>query len=130
MNNGLMTTTLMDCMAAMPCAAGRRARAFITKDEKAKKTPPISPQPSVERSVKARSNLSIILNLRSSNSTQSQKSFEDVKGVRRRGTGSDAPHTVPLSTGEQGAENLLAPLAQRRRRRRLRRPRFRNGVRL
>src|SRR5262245_48969559 len=63
-NNGLITTTLMDCMAAMPCAAGRRARAFITKDEKAKKTPAINPQPSAEKSVKAKSNLSIILNSR------------------------------------------------------------------
>ena len=46
----------------MPCAAGRRARAFITKDEKAKKTPAINPQPSAEISVKAKTNLSIILN--------------------------------------------------------------------
>src|SRR5262245_16283079 len=65
-NNGLITTTLMDCMAAMPCAAGRRARAFITKDEKAKKTPAINPQPSAEKSVKAKSNLSIILSLQAS----------------------------------------------------------------
>jgi hypothetical protein len=50
-------------MAAAPCAAGRRPRAFITKDEKAKKTPAISPQPSAEKSVKAKSNLSVILDL-------------------------------------------------------------------
>src|SRR5262245_29468459 len=99
MNNGLMTVTLMDCMAAMPCAAGRRARAFITKEEKAKKTPPINPQPSAEKSVKAKSNLSIILGLLSS------PSFSAFARL----------------IGEQGAENVVAPLAQRRRRRRLRR---------
>ena len=31
---------LIDCIAAMPCAAGRRRRADITNVEKAKNTPP------------------------------------------------------------------------------------------
>ena len=41
-----MTTTLIDCIAAIPSADGTRARAFITKLENAKKTPPISADPS------------------------------------------------------------------------------------
>ena len=39
MNQRLMTITLIDCMAAMPCGGGRFPRAFITNVEKAKKTP-------------------------------------------------------------------------------------------
>jgi hypothetical protein len=41
-------------MAAMPCVGWSWARAFITKDEKAKKTPAISPQPSAEKSFNAK----------------------------------------------------------------------------
>ncbi|WP_293302548.1 hypothetical protein [Microcoleus sp. PH2017_27_LUM_O_A] len=41
-------------MAAMPCAGGSRLRAFITKVEKAKKTPAISPQPSADKSFNAK----------------------------------------------------------------------------
>src|SRR6187551_1106680 len=57
-NSGLITTTLMEFMAAIPSRAGRRARAFITATEKAKKNPAISPQPSAVASVKAKSKLS------------------------------------------------------------------------
>jgi hypothetical protein len=45
----LITVILMDCMAAMPCDGWSRARALITKVEKAKKTPAISPQPCAEK---------------------------------------------------------------------------------
>jgi len=45
-NQRFSTTTLMDCMARTPCAGRRRAKAGITKLEKPKKTPAISPQPS------------------------------------------------------------------------------------
>jgi hypothetical protein len=43
---------LIDCIAAIPSAEGRRARAFITEVEKAKKSPPINPHPSAVTSVK------------------------------------------------------------------------------
>ena len=33
----------MACMAAVPCAKGSRANAFMTKLEKAKSTPPVMP---------------------------------------------------------------------------------------
>jgi hypothetical protein len=39
----LITTTLMDCIAAISCACGNAARAFITNAENAKKTPAMSP---------------------------------------------------------------------------------------
>ena len=45
-NEGFITTTLIDCIAAIPSEEGTRARAFITKLENAKKTPPISADPS------------------------------------------------------------------------------------
>jgi hypothetical protein len=51
---------LMDCMAAMPSAGGSRPSAFITKAEKAKKTPAINPQPSAVKSVKAKRGLSTV----------------------------------------------------------------------
>jgi len=60
MNPGLTTVTLMDCMAAIPCAGERRASAFITNAEKAKNTPPITPQPSPDENVRMEINLSII----------------------------------------------------------------------
>ena len=51
-NQEFTTATLMDCIAAMPSSAGSRANAFITKVEKAKKTPAIVPQPSAVTSVR------------------------------------------------------------------------------
>ena len=45
-------------MAAMPCEGERRAKAFITKAEKAKKTPAINPLPSAEVKVKIEISLS------------------------------------------------------------------------
>jgi hypothetical protein len=50
----------MDCMAAMPAPRGWRAGAFITKAEKAKKTPAISPQPSAARNAKTKNSSLII----------------------------------------------------------------------
>jgi hypothetical protein len=50
----------MDCMAAMPSADGRRARAFITQTEKAKKSPAIKPHPSAATSPKVKSKVSVI----------------------------------------------------------------------
>jgi hypothetical protein len=38
-NHLFSTTTLIDCIAAIPCTEGTRAKAFITKFEKAKKIP-------------------------------------------------------------------------------------------
>ena len=46
------TTTLIDCMAATPCAGGTRAKAFITKFEKAKKIPATRPEPSAAANVR------------------------------------------------------------------------------
>src|SRR5215211_6743051 len=54
MNAGVTATWLIDCMAAMPWAGWRRARAFITKLEKAK-TPAFSPQLSAVTAVSATS---------------------------------------------------------------------------
>jgi len=56
----LITTTLIDCKAAILCAAGSRVRAFITNVENAKKTPAISPQPSAETRVRPSSQESLI----------------------------------------------------------------------
>jgi len=39
-NQGLITVTLMRCMARMPCAEGMDANARITNVEKVKNTPP------------------------------------------------------------------------------------------
>src|SRR6266536_5833943 len=52
MNDRLRTTTLIDCIAATPCAGAMRARAGITKLENAKKTPATSPEPSAAQKVK------------------------------------------------------------------------------
>src|SRR5262245_9928102 len=59
-NHGFRTTTLIDCIAAMPSAGASRARAFMTKDENAKKTPATSPQPSAATSVKAKRSWSVV----------------------------------------------------------------------
>src|SRR6266566_1791777 len=58
-NNGLNAAALMNCMAAMLCVAARRPSPFMTKAEKAKKTPAISPQLSAEINVKVKSRLLI-----------------------------------------------------------------------
>ena len=39
MNDGLMAAMLIDCIAAIPCGAGKRPSARITMVEKANKTP-------------------------------------------------------------------------------------------
>ena len=44
--SGLITTTLMRCIAAMPGPGGSCASARITKAENAKKTPPMVAAPS------------------------------------------------------------------------------------
>ncbi len=44
---------LTDWNAAMPRGGGRRAKAFMTKLEKAKKTPPAEPEPSAAKTVSA-----------------------------------------------------------------------------
>src|SRR5262249_32710572 len=53
-NDRLSTTTLIDCIAAIPCAAGRRCSAPITKEEKAKKTPAMTPGPRAARRVRTK----------------------------------------------------------------------------
>jgi len=124
----------------------------MTKVEKAKKTPAISQQPSAEKRVKAKSNLLVILDLQYTinivlhiqsqifHSWAGRKAFfsflrmEDVELKMENGVSSiETPYTnlvIFELSGEQRAENVCAPLAHRRRRRRLRRPRFRNDVRL
>ena len=57
-NTGFRTATLMDCMAAMPLAGGRRPSAVITKDEKAKE-PADQAAPSADRNVNTNSRRSI-----------------------------------------------------------------------
>src|SRR6476646_11902695 len=52
-NTGFSTTTLTDCMAEMPDAGGMRPRAAMTHAEKARKKPPMRPEPSAARNVKA-----------------------------------------------------------------------------
>src|SRR5215472_5057461 len=49
--SGLRMAILMDCIAAILPAAGRRARACITATEKAKKSPAINPHPSAVTNV-------------------------------------------------------------------------------
>ncbi|MCC5645401.1 hypothetical protein LC607_21120 [Nostoc sp. CHAB 5824] len=61
MNNGLIAVILMDCIAAIPSFGWSRVRAFITKVEKAKKTPATSPQPSAENSFNAKSKLLVVV---------------------------------------------------------------------
>jgi hypothetical protein len=46
MNTGVTASSLIDCIAAIPCGAGSRFNAGITKVEKAKNTPATRPQPS------------------------------------------------------------------------------------
>ena len=58
-NTGFSTATLIDCIAAMPPAGGRRPSAVITKVEKTKNRPPIRPEPSAERNVTTDSRRSI-----------------------------------------------------------------------
>jgi hypothetical protein len=60
MKAGVNAATLMACMVATPCAGCSRARAFITKLEKAKKTPAFSPQPRAVTKVNVKRNLSIV----------------------------------------------------------------------
>src|SRR5262245_19819653 len=60
-NSGLIIATLMDCMAPIPSADGRRARAFITAAEKAKKSPAINPQPSAATSVMVKVKPSLVV---------------------------------------------------------------------
>jgi hypothetical protein len=52
-NAGVIAATLIACMAAMPCRAGSRARAPITKAENAKKTPATTPHPRAATNVSA-----------------------------------------------------------------------------
>jgi hypothetical protein len=55
MNSGLITTTLMRCIAATPAGTDSSDNAFITKVEKAKNTPPTMPAPTEARSTSAKS---------------------------------------------------------------------------
>src|SRR5262249_44704843 len=48
-NTGLRIVRLIDCMAAMPVAAGRRPKACMMKAEKAKNSPAIMPAPRAAR---------------------------------------------------------------------------------
>ena len=55
MKTGVMAVMLIDCIAAIPCAAGMRASAGMTNVEKAKKTPPTTPQPIEQAKVRVES---------------------------------------------------------------------------
>lgn len=52
MKAGVMTVTLIEFIAAIPPAAGRRASAGMTKLEKAKNTPPTTPEPIAAMKIK------------------------------------------------------------------------------
>ncbi len=45
MKVGVITVMLIEFIAAMPCGTGSRASAAMTKLEKAKNTPPTTPEP-------------------------------------------------------------------------------------
>jgi hypothetical protein len=47
-----VTATLMDCIAAIAWAGERRANAFMTKVENAKKIPATTAEPSADRNVR------------------------------------------------------------------------------
>lgn len=64
-NIGFIAAIFMDFIAAMPCGGERAASAFITNVENAKKTPPMSPQPSADNRVKVKSNLLVIIGVAS-----------------------------------------------------------------
>src|ERR687897_309285 len=53
MNAGVTAVTLIDCMAATPSRGRSSASAGMTKLEKAKNTPPFSPQPTAAAIVSA-----------------------------------------------------------------------------
>jgi hypothetical protein len=53
MNTGVGAWTLIDCIAAIPCAGYRRPSAVMTKLENANRAPAPSPQPSAVTTVKA-----------------------------------------------------------------------------
>jgi len=53
--SGLRAVTLIDCIVAMPLVGERLQSALITKLEKAKKSPAMSPQPSVAKKLEAKS---------------------------------------------------------------------------
>src|SRR5258708_18254332 len=53
----------MACMAAIPLAADRCARDFITKLENAKKIPAISPQPSADTNARTKTKPSMSLKI-------------------------------------------------------------------
>ena len=59
-NSRLSTVTLIACMAWMPSAGASRARAGITKLEKAKNTPPIAPLPSAHKMTRRMKNWSMV----------------------------------------------------------------------
>ncbi len=65
MNTGVSAKTLMEFIAPMPCAGGRRASAFITNDENAKKAPAFNPQPRAEPNVRTTSKRSLMGHSRS-----------------------------------------------------------------
>src|SRR5262245_15928262 len=63
MNTGVTATTLIEFIAAMPCDGERRASAFITNDENAKKTPAFRPHPKAEAKVTTTAHRSITVTL-------------------------------------------------------------------
>ena len=60
MKSGLTTVTLIDCIAATPCAAGSLASARITNVENAKNTPATRPDAIATTTVSVRIHPSII----------------------------------------------------------------------
>ena len=61
MNTGVTAMTLIDCIAAIPCAGCRRPSALMTKLEKEKRAPALSPQQSAVSSVSATRRSCIVL---------------------------------------------------------------------
>lgn len=62
-NERLITTSLIDCIAAMPAAAGKRRSPPMMKLEKAKNVPAISAEPSVASPTRKTVSVAIVVTL-------------------------------------------------------------------
>src|SRR5262245_20890579 len=120
MNKGVIAATLMDCMAAMPWAAGRRPRAGMTNVEKAKKTPPTRPHPSAAAKVTepnqpSKGRLTSAASVRALEDER-RRAAPQAQPVDRadRGRGRDQVQDGPMAVG-QAPRGLARPRGQGRR---------------
>src|SRR5829696_2637570 len=114
-NPRLSTVTLIDCMAAMPCPAGSRARAAITNDEKAKNTPATIPHPRAAAIVRTTFKSSSIRRSFVCNASNGSECLDRPRGTGGPGRGPDAgggrlSRVVPevLRRSAQGALHAIA----------------------